>query len=154
MHVLHAFFPTCQVRVVRFYVSLPRPPPPRPPPDGPQWQCSPPDLNHERWLAVLPAGPQPRALLGSVPQHTTTSPNTQPQRHIQSTQPQHTITAHNHKDTFKAHNHNTQPEDPQKKSRTSKFTTMATCSSPWHEDKSARSKVMFVFITTAFLNCH
>ena len=54
---------------------------------------------------------------------TNTVTNTQPQRHIYSTQPQHTTTI------------TAQPEDPQKKSRTTKLTTMATCSSPRHEDK-------------------
>ena len=37
--ILKVFFPTCQVRVVRFYVSLPSPPhapPASPPPAGPQ----------------------------------------------------------------------------------------------------------------------
>ena len=71
------FFPTCQVRVVRFYVScllllsshlllllLNRDP-------RPQWslsdlnhdhpsQCSLPDLNHDHPRPVFPAGPQPR----------------------------------------------------------------------------------------------
>ena len=112
------FFPTCQVRVVRFYVSpiflpsflrpfLPSPPrPPRPPP---------PDLNHDHPRPVFPAGPRPR--------HTTTNTttNTQPQTHN-----------HNHNT---AHNHSTQPEDPQATSRTTILTTMATCSSLWHQDK-------------------
>ena len=105
-------FLTCQVRVVRFYVSSfpPLPPPPRPPP---------PHLKRKCRMAVFPAGPQPAQ---------TTA---QPQRHIYSTQPQHTTTAHNH-------NHSTQPEDSQTQSRTAKITrltTMATCSSQWHQDK-------------------
>ena len=75
------FFPTCQVRVVRFYQSCspPPPPPPLPPPPphppppprspvgtagppprapDPQWAL--PDLNRELQIAVGTAGPQPR----------------------------------------------------------------------------------------------
>ena len=80
------FFPTCQVRVVRFYQScspppppppLPPPPPYPPPPRSPdpsghsrtstasstassrsQWAL--PDLNRELQIAVGTAGPQPR----------------------------------------------------------------------------------------------
>ena len=74
-------FPTCQVRVVRFYQSCsPPPPPPHPPPPSPpppprspdpsghcrtstatsrsQWAL--PDLNREFQIAVGTAGPQPR----------------------------------------------------------------------------------------------
>ena len=86
------FFPTCQVRVVRFYVScllLPPPAssclllppasssssssrcPPRPPAQlrqrDPQCQCSLPDLNHDHPRPVFPAGPQPRVSTPSVP---------------------------------------------------------------------------------------
>ena len=91
------FFPTCQVRVVRFYVSglvlsssplllllnheHPRPvfpagPQPRPsPPSVPcrtstttiHAQCSLPDLNREYPRPVFPAGPQPRVSTPSVP---------------------------------------------------------------------------------------
>ena len=92
-------FPTCQVRVVRFYVSclLLRPPascllppaaclllllvlsssssPPRPP--RPTATCDPqrslPDLNHDHPLPVFPAGPQPRASPPSVPCRTSTT---------------------------------------------------------------------------------
>ena len=99
---LHLFFPTCQVRVVRFYVScllllllllrllrllLPRPPPPRPPchpcrPCRPRRpcstairdpQCSLPDLNHDHPRPVFPAGPQPRPSTPSVPCRTSTT---------------------------------------------------------------------------------
>ena len=52
------FFPTCQVRVVRFYVSLPSPP--APPPHAPP--ASPP-----------PAGPQPRSGEISVARRTSTA---------------------------------------------------------------------------------
>ena len=74
------FFPTCQVRVVRFYQSCsPPPPPPHPPPPRPppprspdpsghcrtstascrsQWAL--PDLNRDFQVAVGTAGPQPR----------------------------------------------------------------------------------------------
>ena len=84
-------FPTCQVRVVRFYVSclllLPPPasscllPPPRPPcrPRRPRPtatrdpQCSLPDLNHDHPRPVFPAGPQPRPSTPSVPCRTSTA---------------------------------------------------------------------------------
>ena len=82
------FFPTCQVRVVRFYVSCLRPsaPPafrlacsssssPRPP--RPTATCDPqrslPDLNHDRPRPVFPAGPQPRPSTPSVPCRTSTT---------------------------------------------------------------------------------
>ena len=91
------FFPTCQVRVVRFYVSClllsspPPPPPPRPPrpPAQPRpsthsvlcrtstttihAQCSLPDLNHDHPRPVFPAGPQPRVSPPSVPCRTSTT---------------------------------------------------------------------------------
>ena len=120
-------------------------------------QCSPPELNREFCWAVFPTGHQPRASAGSVPRRTSTvssitatstqsqtqpqaQSQAQPQTHNHKTQPQHTTTkhnhnTHNHKDTSKPHNHSTQPEDPQAKSRITKVTTRATCSSPWHEDK-------------------
>ena len=79
------FFPTCQVRVVRFYVSCLLlllgllPPPPRPPcpppaplrsmsvcPAGPQPRPSTP-------RPVFPAGPQPRPSTPSVPCRTSTT---------------------------------------------------------------------------------
>ena len=96
-----SFFPTCQVRVVRFYVScllLPPasssssspPRPPRPPchpcrpcrPRRPRRpcstatrdpQCSLPDLNHDHPRPVFPAGPQPRPSTPSVPCRTSTA---------------------------------------------------------------------------------
>ena len=91
------FFPTCQVRVVRFYVSclllssspllllLNRDPRrtvfsvgPQPRPSTPSVpcrtstttipaQCSLPDLNHDHPRPVFPAGPQPRVSTPSVP---------------------------------------------------------------------------------------
>ena len=86
------FFPTCQVRVVRFYVSclvlllllLSSPPPlvvlllslssssscstaTRDP------QCSLSDLNHDHPRPVFPAGPQPRPSPPSVPCRTSTT---------------------------------------------------------------------------------
>ena len=79
------FFPTCQVRVVRFYQSCSPPPPPPPPPLPPPPPHPPPpprspdpsghsrtstassrshwallDLNRELQIAVGTAGPQPR----------------------------------------------------------------------------------------------
>ena len=91
--VLTFFFPTCQVRVVRFYVSclLLSSPPPRPPrpPAQPRpsthsvlcrtstttihAQCSLPDLNHDHPRPVFPAGPQPRVSPPSVPCRTSTT---------------------------------------------------------------------------------
>ena len=94
-HCLY-LFPTCQVRVVRFYVSLPGPPPPRPPPrplprppaqlrlaihsvlcrtstTTIHAQCSLPDLNHDHPRPVFPAGPQPRPSTPSVPCRTSTT---------------------------------------------------------------------------------
>ena len=74
------FFPTCQVRVVRFcqltsaFRRLPPPPDlnhdqPRPVfPAGPQ-----PDLNREDPRQVFPAGPQPRPSTPSVPCRTPTA---------------------------------------------------------------------------------
>ena len=89
-------FPTCQVRVVRFYVSLPSPPPPPAPPAshppaGPQprlceisvacrtstaipWvQCCVPDLNRDPVRSVLRAGPQLRSREFSVACRTSTN---------------------------------------------------------------------------------
>ena len=88
------FFPTCQVRVVRFYVSclllssspllLSSPPPAQPRPSTHSvlfWtstttihaQCSLPDLNHDHPRPVFPAGPQPRPSTPSVPCRTSTA---------------------------------------------------------------------------------
>ena len=82
------FFPTCQVRVVRFYVScllllsspllISSPPPRRPPRRPPRPtatrdpQCSLSDLNHDHPRPVCPAGPQPRPSTPSVPCRTST----------------------------------------------------------------------------------
>ena len=74
--LLYSFFPTCQVRVVRFYQSCSPPPPPpppsppRPPPRSPDpsGHCRTstassrsqlPDLNRELQISVGTAGPQP-----------------------------------------------------------------------------------------------
>ena len=69
-------FPTCQVRVVRFYQSCSPPPPPHPPPPprspDPSGHCRTstascrsqwalPDLNRELQIPVATARPQPRA---------------------------------------------------------------------------------------------
>ena len=79
-HVLFDFFPTCQVRVVRFYQSCSPPPPPPPPPPHPpppprspdpsghsrtstassRFQWAQPDLHRELQIPVGTAGPQPR----------------------------------------------------------------------------------------------
>ena len=80
------FFPTCQVRVVRFYQScllpsapafrfrlLPRPPRPPRPTAIRDPHCSVPDLNHDHPCSVFPAGPQPRPSTPSVPCRTSTT---------------------------------------------------------------------------------
>ena len=82
------FFPTCQVRVVRFYVSCllllsspllisspPRRPPRRPPPPTATRdpQCSLSDLNHDHPRTVFSVGPQPRPSTPSVPCRTSTT---------------------------------------------------------------------------------
>ena len=67
-HTLHVFFPTCQVRVVRFYVSCLTGRVPRQTSTASAgWQRSPPHLNRQLWMAVFPAGPQLRVPLGSFP---------------------------------------------------------------------------------------
>ena len=91
---LTSFFPTCQVRVVRFYVSLSSffsSPPLLLSCAGPQRrscvcsvprrtstailcvQCSAPDLNGDSVCAVFRAGPQPRSCEASVPRRTSTA---------------------------------------------------------------------------------
>ena len=85
------FFPTCQVRVVRFLCQLPAPlllssppPPAQPRPSTHSVlcrtstttihaQCSLPDLNHDHPRPVFPAGPQPRPSTPSVPCRTSTA---------------------------------------------------------------------------------
>ena len=61
------FFPTCQVRVVRFYVSW------LPPSAAFCRLPPPPDLNHDHPRQVFPAGPQPRPSTPSVPCRTSTA---------------------------------------------------------------------------------
>ena len=89
MHIENAYFPTCQVRVVRFYVSClllsSSPPPPAQPRPSTHSvlcrtstttihaQCSLPDLNHDHPRPVFPAGPQPRPSTPSVPCRTSTA---------------------------------------------------------------------------------
>ena len=87
-----SLFPTCQVRVVRFYVSclllssplLSSPPPPAQPRSTLSVpcrtstttihaQCALPDLNHDHPRPVFPAGPQPRVSPPSVPCRTSTT---------------------------------------------------------------------------------
>ena len=82
------FFPTCQVRVVRFYVSclllLSSPPPPAQPRSTLSVpcrtstttihaQCALPDLNHDHPRPVFSVGPQPRPSTPSVPCRTSTT---------------------------------------------------------------------------------
>ena len=82
--LLELLFPTCQVRVVRFYVSWHPSPPSRSPRRS--------HLNREPRLVVFPAGPQLQASAGSV--HRWPS-NASLRRRTTSTQPQHATTAHN-----------------------------------------------------------
>ena len=80
---LFIFFPTCQVRVVRFYVNSrassfsfsfsASPPPPRTSTTTIHAQCSLPDLNHDRPRPVFAAGPQPRPATPSVRCRTSTT---------------------------------------------------------------------------------
>ena len=83
------FFPTCQVRVVRFYVSclpllllsspllssplLSSPLLSSPLLSSSSSSCSLPDLNHDHPRPVCPAGPQPRPSMLSVPCRTSTT---------------------------------------------------------------------------------
>ena len=75
------FLPTCQVRVVRFYVSCRtsssshRPPSPRRRTSTTtiHAQCSLPDLNHDQPRPVFAAGPQPRPSTPSVRCRTSTT---------------------------------------------------------------------------------
>ena len=78
------FFPTCQVRVVRFYVNSrassfssfsfsASPPPPRTSTTTSHAQCSLPDLNHDQPRPVFAAGPQPRLATPSVRCRTSTT---------------------------------------------------------------------------------
>ena len=54
---VHCFFPTCQVRIVRFYQSCSPPPPPPPPPPSPPTRR----LLLAVQIPVGTAGPPPRA---------------------------------------------------------------------------------------------
>ena len=126
---LGTLFPTCQVRVVRFYVSpissssssssysssasssassssarpQPRPSTPRVPcrtsTTTIHAQCSLPDLNHDHPRPVFPAGTQLRAPGPSVPCWTSTAAHNYNHKH----------TTHNH-NTQSQHNHSTQPQ--------------------------------------------
>ena len=66
---------------------------------------------------------------------TSTSTNTQPQAHSHKhTITNTTTTTTQRTTTTTTHNHSTQPEGPQAKSINTILTTMATCSSLWHQD--------------------
>ena len=71
------FFPTCQVRVVRFYVSCLLLSSPLLSSSSCSTaihaQCALPDLNHDHPRPVFPAGPQPRPSTPSVPCRTSTA---------------------------------------------------------------------------------
>ena len=138
-------FLTCQVRVVRLYVScLPPPPPPPPQPPAPDGSV-PRRTSTASFGWQRSAGPQPAHNHNHTITNTTTNTitNTQTQsqthshKHNHNTQPQHATKKTHLQHTTTTHNydHSTQPEDVQTKSRTTKLTTMARCSSPWHEDK-------------------
>ena len=67
------FFPTCQVRVVRFYVSCLLLSSSSCSTATLDAQCSLSDLNHDHPRPVFPAGPQPRPSPPSVPCRTSTT---------------------------------------------------------------------------------
>ena len=69
----HPFFPTCQVRVVRFYVSCLLLSSSSCSTAALDAQCSLSDLNHDHPRPVFPAGPQPRPSPPSVPCRTSTT---------------------------------------------------------------------------------
>ena len=93
--VMLFFFPTCQVRIVRFYVSCPARLPPvscllrllllrllllrlllrRTSTASARSQRSPPDPNSKPRIRVFPAGPELQALDRSVPRRTSTTKN-------------------------------------------------------------------------------
>ena len=79
LYDLYSFFPTCQVRVVRFYISSTPPPPPPPPlqtSTASSWsQRSPLDLNSKPRIRVVLAGPEQQALDHSGPCRTLTTKN-------------------------------------------------------------------------------
>ena len=153
-------FPACQVRVVPFcapsrlrlvrhlrLVRLLLESSASSSPQSAGWQGSPPeDLNHK--LGAFPARLQLRGPLGSVPRRTSTaSSGGKPPAPsaLGAAGPQPT---HNDKHNRKHTNTNTQPQThPQhttrgptrkienRKTHDSRLTTIATCSSPWDEDK-------------------
>ena len=142
-------FPTCQVRVVRFYQSSSRPPPCPPPPPSPRQQVTAsgraqwalPDLNSKCHFAVCTTGPQPQAQDRSghcrtvtASSRSTTGPQLQApdrcgqsrsrkrQSAVGSTGPQPQVP-------------NRSGQGPTSNIEATKVTTMATRSSPWHESK-------------------
>ena len=127
------FFPTCQVRVVRFYVnsrassfssfsfSASRPPP-RTSTTTSHAQCSLPDLNHDQPRPVFAAGPQPRPSTPSVRCRTSTTTS-----HAQCSLPD---LNHDQPRPVFAAGPQPRPATPSVRCRTSTTTIHAQCSLP------------------------
>ena len=127
------FFPTCQVRVVRFYVNSrassfssfsfsASPPPPRTSTTTSHAQCSLPDLNHDQPRPVFAAGPQPRPSMPSVRCRTSTTTI-----HAQCSLPD---LNHDHPRPVFAAGPQPRPSTPSVRCRTSITTSHAQCSLP------------------------
>ena len=126
-------FPTCQVRVVRFYVNSrassfssfsfsASPPPPRTSTTTSHAQCSLPDLNHDQPRPVFAAGPQPRLATPSVRCRTSTTTS-----HAQCSLPD---LNHDHPRPVFAAGPQPRPSTPSVRCRTSTTTIQAQCSLP------------------------
>ena len=127
------WFPTCQVRVVRFYVNSrassfssfsfsASPPPPRTSTTTSHAQCSLPDLNHDQPRPVFAAGPQPRLATPSVRCRTSTTTS-----HAQRSLPD---LNHDHPRPVFAAGPQPRPSTPSVRCRTSTTTIHAQCSLP------------------------
>ena len=111
-------FPTCQVRVVRFYVSC-RSSSSSSPPSPP---CLLPDLNHDHPRPVFAAGPQPRPATPSVCCRTSTTTS-----HAQCSLPD---LNHDQPRPVSAAGPQPRPATPSVRCRTSTTTINAQCSLP------------------------
>ena len=114
--VENMFFPTCQVRVVRFYVSCRSSSSPPSPP------CLLPDLNHDHPRPVFAAGPQPRPSTPSVRCRTSTTTS-----HAQCSLPD---LNHDQPRPVFAAGPQPRPATPSVRCRTSTTTSHAQCSLP------------------------
>ena len=127
--VFSGFFPTCQVRVVRFYVSCRSSFSSllllafcRTSTTTIHAQCSLPDLNHDHPRPVFAAGPQPRPSMPSVRCRTSTTTI-----HAQCSLPD---LNHDHPRTVFAAGPQPRPATPSVRCRTSTTTINAKCSLP------------------------